>query len=692
MVVMKTIYFQVLTEVIFFVWLFLAFHKPEYLPKKNPIFFSIIGFLSFSILINLFSIDREVSFFSSIERMDGFFMHLHLAMLYLVWSSTIKPKQWIYFIIISLIVGLICIIYGLKTTNINQNVRLTSTLGNASYLAFYCVCLAFLSFFLLSIESVKKKKIFIVLSYILFFVFVFTLFKTGTRSGLVGLLAGILSYLGFVASSTKNKKSIFLSIFILAMLGGSVYFFKDKIIARQPVFERLFDFSMESTSETRIQVWKTAWEAFKEKPILGWGGGNFNYIFMKFYQLIPVETDTFHDKTHNIFLEWLISGGVVGLFSFIAIFVSSIFVLWKKTNISFTQKAILVSFFISYWVFHFFSFDNLVGLFFIYGAIAFISQSSDYERFTINLSKPAKNIILCLVAFMVGNGMYFINLKIYQVARRGHDILNKNLEISFIQNTYQEAFIGRPQLVFALLSLEAKSSTTNKENYFKCVLALAENELKAHPHEAILPQYMALAYKKIGNLDKAIQQMEVFCRQFPRRPAHWVNYGMMLIEKGEYQKAIHAFDMIAKYQPQSSIGTISKLYVYGNMNDMLMFNQTLHSLSLQRKVEYQDLIAKAFIAFKYYEPYFQYMASFADKKIFNSNSYMYWISIALTANNSIEYRKAWHSYTENMVIKAPLNTAQEEHLNSVLTMAQERLMTVPEILKIIKTFDWKNLK
>lgn len=70
--------------------------------------------------------------------------------------------------------------------------------------------------------------------------------------------------------------------------------------------------------QTRLLLWKQSIIAFKEKPIFGWGMENFNVPFEKHYN--PY-FEVWYDRAHNIFFDYLVMTGILGLLSFAGIFV-----------------------------------------------------------------------------------------------------------------------------------------------------------------------------------------------------------------------------------------------------------------------------------------------------------------------------------------------------------------------------------
>ena len=63
-----------------------------------------------------------------------------------------------------------------------------------------------------------------------------------------------------------------------------------------------------------------AFEGVKERPILGWGQSNYNYVFNKYYRPELLEGEAWFDRVHNIVMDWLIAGGIIGAYKFAGLY------------------------------------------------------------------------------------------------------------------------------------------------------------------------------------------------------------------------------------------------------------------------------------------------------------------------------------------------------------------------------------
>jgi O-antigen ligase len=117
-----------------------------------------------------------------------------------------------------------------------------------------------------------------------------------------------------------------LYLFIGISIIFSLSLFNDKLYRG---YSQILNFTSNSATSGRYQIYKTSLEIIKDKPILGIGGGMFRYDFQEYYSKIYdknssdiyenfwLKTSPFH--AHNILLDFLVSWGIVGFILFIYI-------------------------------------------------------------------------------------------------------------------------------------------------------------------------------------------------------------------------------------------------------------------------------------------------------------------------------------------------------------------------------------
>ena len=90
------------------------------------------------------------------------------------------------------------------------------------------------------------------------------------------------------------------------------------VILPQPKFQKLLSRDPRSSLTTRQEIWQTSWLLVKERPVTGWGLGNFQASYRshtKYITLTPLEW--FVVKAHNLYLNLWIEVGLLGLLVFI---------------------------------------------------------------------------------------------------------------------------------------------------------------------------------------------------------------------------------------------------------------------------------------------------------------------------------------------------------------------------------------
>ena len=79
--------------------------------------------------------------------------------------------------------------------------------------------------------------------------------------------------------------------------------------------QRVFDLE---ANLNRSQIWQANLDMIKERPLFGWGYGNYKKFREPYYQRYPA-ADT-HAHAHNNFLQVWVDGGLVGLLAFLFLF------------------------------------------------------------------------------------------------------------------------------------------------------------------------------------------------------------------------------------------------------------------------------------------------------------------------------------------------------------------------------------
>jgi hypothetical protein len=159
---------------------------------------------------------------------------------------------------------------------------------------------------------------------ILMFVFLFFFFLTQSRGAFLGLAAAVAVFLVYTLFSRDEKLRKFgaIALVVLGIVGTLLFSFRDAGFVKSLPGSRLLELNLRAdTAQTRFWTWGSALQGFKERPLLGWGPENFSAVFDKYFDprhFIPGQnTQTWFDRAHSIFFDYLTETGVLGLTAFL---------------------------------------------------------------------------------------------------------------------------------------------------------------------------------------------------------------------------------------------------------------------------------------------------------------------------------------------------------------------------------------
>ncbi|MBI1975267.1 MAG: O-antigen ligase family protein, partial [Parcubacteria group bacterium] len=280
----KAAVFQALVELALLLYVLLLIIDRSYLPRRNVILWGVVAYVGAIALSNVLAIDRMLAFWSKAERMDGLFQYLHLLVFFFILTGVLKREaEWLGFLkwnmVAGVFVGGAALIskFAPKVLPFGDQDRLGGTFGNPAFLATYYVVLSFFALIFLLREKVPRLKICYAL---LFLYFLFLLVISGTRGGYIGFLAGVVVFItSLLASDWKRWGKLAIVVVVLGVvLVGTLYAGKGFFSAKSN-FVRDRIYHIFELPQARLVSWKIALEAFRAKPILGWGQENYIHAF-----------------------------------------------------------------------------------------------------------------------------------------------------------------------------------------------------------------------------------------------------------------------------------------------------------------------------------------------------------------------------------------------------------------------------
>lgn len=435
----KNFMFRIVVEICFALWIFDCLRNKESRPKKSMVGVAVLCFVVILGIADFFGVDPYRSFWSNYERMEGWVTLVHLLAFFYIIASSFTEKLWYRLMQISLGTSFIVGIHAL--TQLSSTDRVSGSFGNSTYLGAYALFHVFfaLMFLLKNVYEQKKDNLYILknATYVLLAIFnTVVLYFTGTRSALLGLIGGLATTaLIYIFTERQHKGLRFVSIGIVSIIAVSVLVLASirntDFAKKHPLIDRFSSLATldiksyaEKEGNARFMVWGMALEGAKERPILGWGQDNFPQVFSKYYNPDMFEQEQWFDRCHDVFLDWLIAGGVLGLLAYLSMFASTLVLVWsKKSSISGVEKGIITGIIFAYFIHNIFVFDNITSYVLIFFVLAFVHLKNGREINFLSgkVGDSTYYILSILILVVTVYTAYALN---YPGYRAGGDIIN----------------------------------------------------------------------------------------------------------------------------------------------------------------------------------------------------------------------------------------------------------------------------
>lgn len=372
--------------------LLLATHWEAFKTKMSAVTIAVLLFFVSFAVSTFAGVDWYKSFWDNHERMLGLFTILHYVLYYIIVTSVIREwRDWRWLLRLFLFAGEIVVFIALlqefnRDLLLNQGgSRVSATLGNAIYLGGYGLFLFFISWLLLWKESHRWWRIHGAIGCIFG---IAGIFFSGTRGALLGWIAGVVVLSLMYLITLKDHKRVRQGIVAVWSVGIIILvalfsFRHTPFVQRIPAVGGLLNLSLSSgTASTRLIAWGVAIDGWKERPIFGWGPNNYFLTFNKYYHPESLRHgwgETWFDNAHNILLNTLTVQGIMGLLTYLAMFVVSIIILcrwYREKKIDAHIFSIGIAFLIAHLVQNVFVFENPTSYLYFFFFLAFLNQQS----------------------------------------------------------------------------------------------------------------------------------------------------------------------------------------------------------------------------------------------------------------------------------------------------------------------------
>jgi O-antigen ligase len=348
----KIVTFRIFILLLLFaiVWRFSKFKldldKKIYL-KVLPLLVLLL-FLSSSLF---FSVDVATSWFGAYGRYEGLVSWLFyglwfvLLLLHLNENNEVNQNDKIrQLIIISSVSGFLVSFYailqlfGVDFITWSESAKVTgravSSFGQPNYLACWLLIVLPFSAFLF---YTSKNKIIRIIWALIFVTELVALLSTGSRAVFVTFIIISVIWLFWFLYQKKalsRRKSLFIiSLAIIVTLFFTIFL----AVSNQARFSELTNFK-KGSAHVRYELFKSGFQGFLKKPLLGYGLDNQKEVYVKYYQsdwAIYSNPNIYSDRAHNLVLDTLLTSGIVGLLIFVYFFYwvyANLFKSYKQNN------------------------------------------------------------------------------------------------------------------------------------------------------------------------------------------------------------------------------------------------------------------------------------------------------------------------------------------------------------------------
>jgi len=401
--------------------------------------------------------------------------------------------------------------------------------------------------------------------------FTVLLYFNATRGAILGFLGGLILVGLFMTFLSKGRSRKWGSIVLIVLILIPIVFFfvKDTSFAQNtPVLSRFASISVtEQTTESRLTIWSMSYEAWQDRPILGWGMGNFTTVFAEYYKPKLWKQEPWFDRSHNVLFDWLVGAGILGLLAYLSLFVFALWTLWKlygTHRFGALETSLFLGLLGAYFVHNLFVFDNLISYILFFMVLAYLhAERKGWEHSveeTPLISQPfARQSVIAIVALAMIFSVYSYNIKPIKASAA---VINGLQELNLGQLGTEN--ITRSQSAFerainlkTFLTTETREQLTTKtpEVISKGSLAdrsavssfvkLAQDQIalqvEEYPRDLRAKTFLATLYIQTGKNHEGRDVAQELVNTAPTRPLFWLILGEAHTRLDQFDEALEAY-------------------------------------------------------------------------------------------------------------------------------------------------------
>jgi tetratricopeptide (TPR) repeat protein len=571
----KNFAFRIIVEIMAGAWLALALVNSEYRPRRSWVLAALAVFVLLIAVSNATGVNPFKSFWSNFERMDGWVSIAHLLVYTVVAAATVRTERlWRWLWWTTLGVSAYLSLYGLLQvagfTTLGQggaaglSARVDATFGNPIYLAVYMLFHIFIAA-MLWVQNAKARGGHTFLASwcygIIIVLDTLTLFLTGTRGTILGLIGGaLLSVFIFAVfgGSRRVRVAAVASIIAIVALGGLIRLGKDTSFVKNIGFlDRLASISVtDQTIASRFINMSIAWQGVKERPVFGWGQENYAIVFDKYYDPRMYRNEPWFDRVHNIIFDWWIAGGTLGLLSYLAIFAATLWTLWRYGAFTLAERAILTGLLAGYFVHNLTVFDNVTSYILFGTLLAYIShRSSEYVGAKPLVAREFSRVVLPYIALVCAVGTWGVAWGVNAGALSTNRALlaaisqqgNPDTNLKYFLQAASYNSIGTQEVREQLsqgatqVAQATNLSSATKQAFYDAATREMIAQAEASPLDARFPLFLGIMYDAFGNYAAAAEAYQKAHELSPKKQSIYYQIGQNAFTRGDTAAALSAY-------------------------------------------------------------------------------------------------------------------------------------------------------
>jgi len=601
-IVPKTLAFRIIVEILFLAFLGLAVIKKEYRPKINLVLVLFFLYLITIFISSALAGTFQLSFWSNNERSEGLLLMAHLFLFLLILSNFLRRiKDWIvlfeFSFLSSLLVSFVALGQHLNWSWLIESsggARLASTLGNAGYVAGYLIFNIFFGLLLFFFRKNKYFRLYYILGILLQ---VFVVLNTLTRGGIIALSFSIFAFICyFVFYHSKSNKLIrnsgIVALLLMVIFSGFLFLNRQADwVQKNNVLEKIVSISPNApTAQNRLMTWNSAYQGFKEKPILGYGYENFYQVFDKYFNpkiYRHAGSVIWFDRAHNMIFDRLITGGLIGLFLYLSLLFAPLYYLWRsfikdKENKDYLMPMVFTLVMLAYFIQNLFIFEAIVTYIPLFIVLAFLSQfCPNYSEKLLQSKKPY--LILLTISIIIFLPILFsVNIRLAS-ANKGlidgmiktqkketKEAYNKFIDVLEMNTPYNQEYRQHfAEFVTGSITSDLVDTNWQRQAALRIIQEF-DRQIEEKPKSArnylMFMRFLNKAYKfNIEWLNKSLDLGEKAIKLSPTRPQLYNEMAYTQIYLGKYYKSIGNVEKANQLLNESVINTEKALALNDNV-------------------------------------------------------------------------------------------------------------------------------